>query len=103
MVQAQLDQEEIEKQVQNEQILLAKMATEQKSRLAEQAKIAQEIKQKQVELDAAKKDYNETASQVTQEKTKLSEAKKLKKIIASQEKDLIKAKEERSSKGWDRG
>ena len=47
MVQAQIEQEEIEKQVENEQKLLAQMAEEQKLRLAEQAKIAHEIKSKQ--------------------------------------------------------
>jgi len=95
LVQAKLDQEKIEKQVQNEQTLLAKMAKEQKSRLLEQAKIAHEIKLKQIELEKTKQEYDEIASQVNKEKVKFSESSKLKKLIKLQEQDLIKAKEAR--------
>ena len=95
LVQAQLDQEKIEKQVIREQELLAKMASEQKARLSEQAQIAHEIKSKQTELDKTKQEYDNIVSQVNEEKVKFAESEKLKKLIKSQEQDLIKAKEER--------
>lgn len=95
LVQAQLEQEKIEKQIQTEQALLSKMALEQKSRLVEQAKMAHEIKSKQVELEKTKQDYDEIVSQVNAEKIKFKESEKLKKLIKSQEQDLIDAKEQR--------
>ena len=95
LVQAQLEQEDIEKQVQNKQALLAKMVEEQKSRLLEQASIAQEIKSKQDELEQTKQDYEDIVAQVNEEKTKFAEAEDLKKQIKIQEDDLIKTKEER--------
>jgi len=97
LVQAQLEQEKIEKQVIREQELLAIMATEQKARLLEQAQIAHEIKSKQTELNKTKQDYDDIVSQVNEEKVKFAESEKLKKLIKSQEKDLIKAKEGRLS------
>jgi len=95
LVQAQLDQEELEKQVQNEQTMLSQMAEEQKLRLTEQAKIAHEIKSKQVELEKTKQDYDDIVSKINEEKVKFAESEKLKKLIKKQEEDLINAKEER--------
>jgi len=95
LVQVQLEQEKIEKQVIREQELLAIMATEQKARLLEQAQIAHEIKSKQTELNKTKQDYDDIVSQVNEEKVKFAESEKLKKLIKSQEQDLIKAKEGR--------
>ncbi len=92
LVQAQLEQEKIEKQVIREQELLGKMASDQKSRLLEQAQIAHDIKSKQSELEKTKQDYDDIVSQVNEEKAKFVESEKLKKLISTQEQDLIKAK-----------
>ena len=51
---AKLEQEQIKEQLQAEQESLAKMAEEQKAKLAEQAKLASEIQSKQDEFDNTK-------------------------------------------------
>ena len=95
LAQAQLEQEKLENQIQTEQTLLSKMTEEQKNQLLSQAKIAQDIKLKQIDLEKTKQDYDEIVSQINEEKKKLDESEKLKKLIKSQEQDLIKAKEQR--------
>jgi len=52
-------------------------------------------KEKQVDLEKTKKEYDDIVSQVNQEKTKLDESERLKKLIKSQEQDLIRARKER--------
>jgi hypothetical protein len=89
--QIYLDQKKIEKQVKQEQLSLAKMIDEQKTKLLKQSQITLDIKDKQIDLEKAKKEYEEILSQVSDEKNKLLESKKMKKLIQSQERNLARA------------
>ena len=95
LVQAQIEQDKIESQVDNEKTILSKMAQEQKTRLMKQAKMAQQIKEKQAELEKTKQDYEQIISQVNDERKEIKESEKLKEEIKTMEKDLNKSVKDR--------
>ena len=95
LIEAQKEQSKIELQVNEEKTNLSKMVQEQKTRLVEQSKIALEIKNKQIELEKTKKDYEQIISQVNEEKEEIKKSENLKKEIKMMENELKKSITER--------
>ena len=95
LAQAQIEQDKIESQVNSEKTILAKMAQEQRTRLMKQSKMAQQIKEKQADLEKTRQDYEQIISQVDDERKEIKESEKLKEEIKAMAKDLNKTVKDR--------